>query len=44
MPAEVGIQAVGVNNNFKDLDSCFRRNDGVSARYHIVTLRREIGG
>jgi len=27
MPAEAGIQAVGDNNNFKDLDSRFRGND-----------------
>jgi hypothetical protein len=29
MPAEAGIQLVGDNNNFKDLDSRFRGNDGV---------------
>ena len=29
MPAEAGIQSVGDNNNFKDLDSRFRGNDGV---------------
>jgi len=29
MPAEAGIQEVGDNNNFKDLDSRFRGNDGV---------------
>ncbi|KPK93399.1 MAG: hypothetical protein AMJ94_03235 [Deltaproteobacteria bacterium SM23_61] len=28
MPAEAGIQLVGDNNNFKDLDSRFRGNDG----------------
>jgi hypothetical protein len=27
MLAKAGIQAVGDHNNFKDLDSCFRRND-----------------
>ncbi len=27
MPAEAGIQAVGDNNNCKDLDSRFRGND-----------------
>jgi len=27
MPAEAGIQSVGDNNNFKDLDSRFRGND-----------------
>ena len=30
MPAEAGIQSVGDNNNFKDLDFRFRGNDGVS--------------
>ena len=30
MPAEAGIQSVGDDNNFKDLDSRFRGNDGVS--------------
>jgi hypothetical protein len=29
MPAEAGIQSVEDNNNFKDLDSRFRGNDGV---------------
>jgi len=29
MPVEAGIQEVGDNNNFKDLDSRFRGNDGV---------------
>jgi hypothetical protein len=29
MLPEAGIQAVGDNNNFKDLDSRFRGNDGV---------------
>jgi hypothetical protein len=29
MPAEAGIQEVGDNNNFKDLDSRFRGNDGL---------------
>ena len=28
MPAEAGIQSVGDNKNFKDLDSRFRGNDG----------------
>jgi hypothetical protein len=27
MPAEAGIQEVKDYNNFKDPDSCFRRND-----------------
>jgi len=30
MPAEAGIQAFRDNNNFKDLDSRFRGNDGIS--------------
>jgi hypothetical protein len=34
MPAEAGIQSVVDINNFKDLDSCFRWNDGV---YPITT-------
>jgi hypothetical protein len=34
MPAEAGIQAVGDNNNFKDLDSRFRGND---ATFPIAT-------
>ena len=29
MPAQAGIQSVGDNNNFKNLDSRFRGNDGV---------------
>jgi len=29
MPAEAGIQSFGDNNNFKDLDSRFRGNDGI---------------
>ncbi len=29
MPAEAGIQAVGEKNNFKNLDSRFRGNDGI---------------
>jgi hypothetical protein len=29
MPAEAGIQSVGENKNFKDLDSRFRGNDGI---------------
>ena len=29
MPAEAGIQFVGYNNEFKDLDSRFRGNDSV---------------
>jgi len=29
MPAEAGIQSVGEGNNFKDLDSRLRGNDGV---------------
>jgi hypothetical protein len=29
MPAEAGTQSVEDNNNFKDLDSRFRGNDGV---------------
>jgi hypothetical protein len=29
MPAEAGIQSVGDGNNFKDLDSRLRGNDGV---------------
>jgi len=34
MPAEAGIHSVGDNNNFKDLDSRFRGNNGFS---HITT-------
>jgi hypothetical protein len=30
MPAEAGIQSVGGNKNFNDLDSGFRRNDPFS--------------
>jgi hypothetical protein len=37
MPAEAGIQAVGDNNNFKDLVSRFRGNDGVFPRYDTVS-------
>jgi hypothetical protein len=37
MPAEAGIQAVGDNNNSKDLDSRFRGNDGVSLRFDTVS-------
>jgi hypothetical protein len=37
MPAEAGIQADGDNNNFKNLDSRFRGNDGVSPRYDTVS-------
>ena len=37
MPAEAGIQSVLDINNFKDLDSRFRWNDGV---YPITTQSR----
>jgi hypothetical protein len=40
-PAEAGIQVVGENNNFKDLDSCFR---GMTAFPLILTQSLEQGG
>ena len=52
MPAEAGIQAVGENNNFKDLDSCsllktrrdrFRRNDGLSSYSDTISWGRGSG-
>jgi hypothetical protein len=36
MPAEAGIQEVVSNNDFKNLDSRFRGNDGVSPFYNTV--------
>jgi len=39
MPAEAGIQAVEDNNNFKDLDSRFRGNDGIFPRCDTVSGR-----
>jgi hypothetical protein len=41
MPAEAGIQEVKDYNNFKDLDSCFRRNDAI---FLIATQPPEGGG
>jgi hypothetical protein len=39
MPAEAGIQAIGENNNFRDLDSCFA---GITAFPLIPT--QSLGG
>jgi hypothetical protein len=41
MPAEAGIQSVVEINNFKDLDSRFRGNDGV---FPITTQSLEAEG
>jgi hypothetical protein len=38
MPAEAGIQLVGTDNNFKDLDSRFRGKDGFF-HYDTVSCR-----
>jgi hypothetical protein len=43
MPAKAGIHAAVNINNFKNLDSRFRGNDGLSPDCHTVYCGRERG-